>query len=75
VLQCVAVCCSVLQCVAVEYVVASDIYEFVQHMCAELCCIAIQCVAVCCSVLQLRMLWHLIYTSLCNICVLNCVAL
>ena len=33
VLQCVAVCCSVLQCVAV-------------------CCNVLQCVAACCSVLQ-----------------------
>ena len=32
-LQCIAMCCSVLQCVAV-------------------CCSALQCVAVCCSVLQ-----------------------
>ena len=37
---------------AVVFVVASDIYEFVQHMCAELCCIVMQCVAVCCSMLQ-----------------------
>jgi len=39
VLQCVAVCCSMLQCVAVRSVVAE-------------CCSVLQCVAVCCSVLQ-----------------------
>jgi len=36
-LQCVAVCCSVLQCVAASTVAASG---------------GMQCVAVCCSVLQ-----------------------
>ena len=37
VLQCVAVCCSVLQCVLQRVAV---------------CCSVLQCVAVCCSVLQ-----------------------
>jgi len=40
-LQCVAVCCSVLQCVAVWFEV--------DLMCS---CSVLQCVAVCCSVLQ-----------------------
>ena len=40
-LQCVAVCCSVLQCV----VLSSNIH---QH---SVCCSVLQCVAVCCSVL------------------------
>jgi len=35
VLQCVAVCCSLLRCVA----------------CVAVCCSVLQCVAVCCSVL------------------------
>jgi len=38
-LQCVAVCCSVLQCVA-----ACHVYPY------EVCCSVLQCVAVCCSV-------------------------
>jgi len=42
---CVAVCCSVLQCVAV-YVAVSDVGE---HRVVLLC--VLRCVAVCCSVL------------------------
>jgi len=52
VLQCVAVCCSVLQC--------DDDGEDVEWrqlccsalQCVTLCCSVLQCVAVCCSVLQ-----------------------
>jgi len=47
VLQCVAVCCSVLQCV-VEMV--QRIAQF--HKVGTLCCGVLRCVAVCCSVLQ-----------------------
>jgi len=47
VLQCVAVCCSVLQCVALS--VCCSVLQ-----CLAVCCIVsvLQCVAVCCSVLQ-----------------------
>ena len=44
VLQCVAVCCSVLQCVAG--------YMTCYTSCLVVCCSMLQCVAVCCSVLQ-----------------------
>jgi len=49
VLQCVAVCCSVLQ--RVERV----LHSLILWMCIDLyavCCSVLQCVAVCCSVLQ-----------------------
>ena len=45
-LQCVAVCCSVLQCVAVRFEVDLMCY-----------CSVMQCVAVCCSVLQCVAAW------------------
>ena len=63
---CVAVCCSVLQCVAVLQRVAvnvlqtpgslaaairGDAYGIVLQ-CVAVCCSVLQCVAVCCSVLQ-----------------------
>jgi len=48
VLQCVAVCCSVLQCVAVCCSVRS--VEMISRTLYK--CIVLQCVAVCCSVLQ-----------------------
>jgi len=44
-LQCVAACCSVFQCVVV--------YCCVSVAGKEVCCNVLQCVAVCCSVLQL----------------------
>ena len=50
-------CCSVLQYVAVrcgvavEIVVSSDIYEFVQHIYKQ-CAEVMQCVAVCCSMMH-----------------------
>jgi len=54
--QCVAVCCSALQCVAVY---SSDDQRknvnrvvFTRGGCTAVCCSALQCVAVCCSVLQ-----------------------
>jgi len=43
-LQCVAVCCSVLQCVAV--------HRILKGVCVAVCCIVLQCVAMCCIVLQ-----------------------
>jgi len=46
VLQCMAVCCSVLQCVAVCAMC-------IHAACPVVCCsVLLQCVAVCCSVLQ-----------------------
>ena len=51
VLQCVAVCCSVLQRVAVCYVAERDA-DLVQSLCVPVCCSVLLCVAVCCSVLQ-----------------------
>jgi len=47
VLQCVAVCCSVLQCVASVFRESSSVLQ-----CIAVRCSALQCVAVCCSVLQ-----------------------
>ena len=52
-LQCVAVCCSVLQCVAVE--AGSEGGRDTRGVCVRLvsiCCKVLQSVAVCCSVLQ-----------------------
>jgi len=46
VLQCVAVCCSVLQ---VSEVLCGSRYHFIFWV---VCCGVLQCVAVCCSVLQ-----------------------
>jgi len=55
VLQCVAVRCSVVQCVAVCYIVSLEMLnnicdEF--RRCVAVCCSVVQIVAVCCSVLQ-----------------------
>jgi len=56
--QRVAVCCSVLQCVAVRCSVlhtAKDTSPVAARhplQCAAVCCSVLQCVAVCCSVLQ-----------------------
>jgi len=49
VLQCVAMCCIVLQCVADTC--RKPIYSVLQ--CVAVCCSVLQCVAVCCSVLQI----------------------
>ena len=62
---CVAVCCSVLQCVAVTWIMHTAAHcntllhvavtrdSFVSHYpCVAVCCSVLQCVAVCCSVLQ-----------------------
>ena len=57
-LRCVAVCCSVLQYVAVFPKRAQAIQEPCKTgkrsvlQCVAVCCSALQCVAVCCSVLQ-----------------------
>ena len=67
VMQCVAVCCSVLQCVVIATLLAhlvehhKKVLQCVAVYCSVLQCIAVccsersrvlQCVAVCCSVLQ-----------------------
>ena len=69
-LQRIAVCCSLLQCVAVSHDVAmcmrylscinygggrQGIISVLE--CVEVCCSVLQCAAVCCSVLQCLMTW------------------
>jgi len=49
-LQCVAVCCSVLQRVAVSFCDRNRLC--VEDAPVAVCCSVLQCVAVCCSVLQ-----------------------
>jgi len=62
VLQTVAVCCSVLQCVALEETFAMG-HAYVTGVCCNVlqsvavCCSVLQCVAVCCSVLQSVLEW------------------
>jgi len=60
-LQCVAVCCDILRCVAVLQCVlrnASSLFtcRYFQGcsvlQCVAVCCSVMQCVAVCCSMLQ-----------------------
>jgi len=50
VLQCVAVCCSVLQCVLITR--WSLAHTSLGSWLKAVCCSVLQCVAVCCSVLQ-----------------------
>jgi len=71
VLQCVAVCCSVLQCVAavrcsVLQCVAPDTSHVLQ--CVAVCCSVLQCGVVCCSVLHLipRITLCVAHYSICN---------
>jgi len=47
-----AVCCSVLQCVAVCCIVLFSVYIELQGVSVTVCYSVLQCVAVCCSVLQ-----------------------
>jgi hypothetical protein len=51
-LQCVAVCCSMGQCVAPPYNVAITGLCLGVLQCVAVCCSVLQCVAVCCSVWQ-----------------------
>ena len=52
-LQCVTVCCSVLQCVAVCYSVLQCVTVCCSVLqCVAACYIVLQCVTVCCSVSQ-----------------------
>ena len=70
--ECVAVCCSVLQCVAVCYhyyllvgsalrsraLPSPSLQNTVQCVeCVAVCCNVLQCVAVCCSVLHCVTMW------------------
>jgi len=58
VLQCVAVCCSVMQCVAMRVLQCkvTELYftpaygEVSSYVCAAVCCSVLQCVAVCAAV-------------------------
>jgi len=50
VLQCAAVCCSMLQCVAP---LQNESFNFWRRWSVAECCSVLQCVAVCCSVLHL----------------------
>jgi len=58
VLPCVAVCCSVLQCVVVMYKMKNnEAHQQLQGALIKMgghvvCCSVLQCVAVCCSLLQ-----------------------
>jgi len=55
-LQCVAVCCGVLQCVAHNESQVNESCEcsnpFICTVCVAVCCSALQCAAVGCSALQ-----------------------
>jgi len=60
-LYCVAVCCSVLQCVAVWLqcaAVCCSVFAVCCSVlqCAAVCCSVLQCAAMCCNVLQCTML-------------------
>ena len=86
-LQCVAVCCSVLQCVS------GCVFEHDRNMdtgawcvavlcsmlqCVVVCCSVLQCVAVCCSVLvavslNMTEIWTLVPGALqCDVCGCAC---
>ena len=78
-LQCVAVCCSVSQCVqcVVTTFVATDSADVVTtlQVCVALCCSALLCVAVCCNVLQCVALCCSVLQCVAVCCsVLQCVA-
>ena len=53
VLQCVAVCCIVLQCVGVCCSVLHRDWRQIDYVCRkpQLCCSVLQCAAVCCNLL------------------------
>ena len=56
-LQCVVVCCSVLQCVAMSSLIIKLSVAVLEDVCSvwqcvAVCCSELQCAAVCCSVLQ-----------------------
>ena len=51
VLQCVAVCCSAMQCVLQMDIVCRSVMT-TPHACVAACCSVLQRVAACCSVLE-----------------------
>jgi len=63
VLQCVAVCCSVLQCVAIWWEASNR--EKSDHclQCVAVCCNMLQCVAMCCNELQCALLFEVRHHS------------
>jgi len=67
VLQCAAVCCSVLK------VSSHRIYKYT-NACVAVCCSVLQCIAVCCSVLKVSCHAKFKYTNACIASVLQCVA-
>ena len=72
-LQCAALCCSVLQCGAV--VVAQQFHEprhFCVLQCVAVCCSVLQCVAVRCSDVKCVACGNIM--SLTTFCVVQCVA-
>jgi len=76
VLQCVTVCCSVLQCVAGQstYRVSGCATSTCTLQCGVVCCSVLHCVAVCCSVLQGKVLTTCLGVSATPTCMLQCVA-
>ena len=59
VLQCVAVCCSALQCESHDIALTVSAHLSIANVrvvcvlqCVAVCCSVLQCVAVCCSLLQ-----------------------
>jgi len=50
--QCVAVCCNVLQCVAVHCIFTQETYILGVPRIDSACCSMLQCFTMCCSVLQ-----------------------
>ena len=70
--QCVAVCCSVLQCVAADE--NEELWVRVRCsvlQCIAVCCGVLQCVAVCCSALHYvavccRNSWNLDFGKACS---------
>jgi len=73
-LQCVAVCCSVLQCVAAPLVKALTTVHVFARL-PVVCCGVLQRVAVCCSVLQCVAVCYSVLQCVAVCCsVLQCVA-
>jgi len=77
-LQCIAVCSSMLQCVVAYCSVSMTLYDLAYYMlqCIAVCCSVLQCVAACCSVLMtLYDLAYYIWQCIAVCCsVLQCVA-
>jgi len=70
VLQCVAMCCGVLQCGAELQCSVGNASQFLLPVITDKCMVVCVCcsvvVCVCCSVLQCLAVW-------CNVCVVQCV--